>query len=281
MKFPATMIKIALALLVLLALIGPLAVVPPAAALDIEGPASEPDNPPDPAAPPPPGGPTALANPALGQSLPPVGDDPLGAFSRRPLEGRFIIPEGGTFLDPLRDDPHYGVDYACPDDYLNGLTTDFYPVGPGYVTARSSCVLCFAEGDSHGSVTERWPRHNFGWGGFVLIETPYNASVSIYIMYAHLARDFVSLGDYITPDEAIGVVGNSGYSQETHLHMEVRYGTPGRFWNADFSQWETLDRWLATMFVNPAWVIFPDNHYAFVAALDEWTGLVPKAPDLP
>lgn len=224
---------------------------------------------------------TGLANPAAGQVLQPVGTDPLGAFSRRPLD-HFIIPEGGVFLDPQRDgEPHYGVDYANPDDYLNGQDTYFYPAGPGYVTARSSCPLCFAEGDHAGRTENRAPRYNFGFGGLVLVETPYNSAVSIYIMYAHLARDFVSLGDYITTDDMIGVVGSSGYSEELHLHMEVRYGSPGRFWNADFTQWETLDRWLATMFVNPAWVVFPQNHPALVIALDEWVGLLPPSPELP
>jgi murein DD-endopeptidase MepM/ murein hydrolase activator NlpD len=105
--------------------------------------------------------------------------------------------------------------------------------------------------------------------------------VSIYVMYAHLARDFVSLGDYVTPDDIIGVVGTTGYSEVFHLHMEVRYGTPGRFWNADFSQRDTLDRWLATMFANPALLVFPENHPAFVTALAEWIALQPRSREMP
>ncbi len=236
---------------------------------------------PEPEPPPRPRGYTGLTNPAVGQVLPPVNADPLGAFSRRPLE-HFIIPEGGLFLDPQRDgQPHYGVDYANPEDYLLSQPTYFYPIGPGYVTARSSCLLCFVEGDKYGRVEERLPRHNFGFGGIVVVETPYNSGVSIYVMYAHLARDFASLGDYVTPEEPLGVVGSTGYSEMSHLHMEIRYGTPGRFWNADFSQWATLDRWLSTMFVNPAWLVFPEHHPTLVQALDNWVGLLPQSPELP
>ena len=213
---------------------------------------------------------TTFPNPAIGRFVSGTADDPLAAFSRRPLE-KFIIPAGGLFLDPTRDPPHYGVDYANPDDYLNGRPTYVYPLGPGYVTARASCVPCYVEGDANGRVEWKWPRYNFGWGNLVLVETPYNAHVSIYVLYAHLGRDFVSLGDYVTPQTPIGVVGTSGYSQTYHVHVEVRYGPPALFWNADFTQRETLDRWMGTLFVNPSWLVFPDEHASFVAALEAWT----------
>lgn len=224
---------------------------------------------------------TTLANPATEPRLvESEGDDPLAAFSRRPLDD-FFIPEGGLFLDPRHEGPHYGVDYANPDDYLNGRPTYFYPIGPGYVTTRSTCLVCFVDGEMRGQVEARWPQYNFGWGSLVLVETPYSAEVSIYVLYAHLDRDFVSLGDYVTPDEPIGVVGSTGYSEEIHLHMEVRYGAPGRFWNADFSQHETLDRWLATMFANPAMLVFPENHAVFVTDLADWVARQPRSYEIP
>ncbi len=227
-----------------------------------------------------PRGRSSFPNPAVGRFLDSAAQDPLAPFSRRPLD-TFIIPEGGRFLDPTRDPPHYGVDYANPADYLNGRWTYVYPLGPGYVTARASCVPCFVEGARGGRVEWKWPRYNFGWGDLVLVETPYNARVSIYVLYAHLERDFVSLGDYVTPEDAIGVVGTSGYSQTYHLHVEVRYGPPALFWGADFTQWETLDRWMGTRFVNPAWLVFPENHAAFVAALEAWSAQYPTNAAIP
>ncbi len=233
-------------------------------------PARTPAPPEAPTTPPSSRGRSGFPNPARGHFVPGTAADPLAAFSRRPLE-KFIIPEGGLFLDPSRDPPHYGVDYANPEDYLNRRWTYVYPLGPGYVTARSTCIPCYVDGGPTGRVEWRWPRYNFGWGNLVLVETPYNAHVSIYVLYAHLARDLVSLGDYVTPQAPLGVVGTTGYSQTYHVHVEVRYGPPGLFWNADFTQWETLDRWMSTLFVNPAWLVFPDNHPAFVAALETWT----------
>ncbi len=223
---------------------------------------------------------TDLANPAVGRTLQGTESDPLAAFSQRPFVP-FIIPEGGLFLDPLHGSPHYGIDYANPGDYLNGDITYFRPIGPGYVTARSTCVPCYVDGDSAGRVLVTWPRYNFGWGNLVLVETPFTSDVSIYVLYAHLARDFVSLGDYVTPDDVIGVVGTTGYSQTFHLHVEIRFGPPGRFWNADFSQWATLDRWMATMFINPAYLILPESHPAFLTALNEWLALQPPSSAIP
>jgi murein DD-endopeptidase MepM/ murein hydrolase activator NlpD len=223
---------------------------------------------------------TALGNPAVGKTIEGTEQDPLSAFSRRPLD-TFIIPEGGRFLDPLHEGPHYGVDYAAPEDYLIGRPTYVHPIGPGYVTARSNCAPCFVDGDSQGRVGWKKPQYNFGWGGLVLIETPYSANVSIYALYAHLNRNFVSLGDYVTPEDIIGAVGATGYAQELHAHLEIRYGPPGRFWNADFSQQETLDRWLATMFANPAFLVFPENHPSFIRLIGEWLARQPGAVEIP
>jgi murein DD-endopeptidase MepM/ murein hydrolase activator NlpD len=220
------------------------------------------------------------ADPAPGQTIVDTGEDRLAGFSRRPFDN-FIIPAGGLYLDPLHDGPHYGIDYANPDDYLAGLPTYFHPIGPGYVAARSICTKCFIDSGWQGRVDSKAAEYNFGWGGLVLIETPYSPDVSIYVLYAHLNSNFVSLGDYVTPDQVIGVVGTTGYSEEVHLHVEVRYGAPGRFWKADFSQQETLDRWLSTMFANPAMLIFPENHWAFTRELDEWAARQTQASEIP
>lgn len=225
-------------------------------------------------------GTTTLSNPAVGQYMQSTSDDPMATFSRRPLD-HFIIPEGGRFLDHNDDGPHFGVDYANPDDYLDGLSTLVFPVGPGYVTARSDCWRCFVDGDGAGRVTRRASAYNFGFGSFVLVETPVSPYVSLYIMYAHLGRDWVGLGDYVTPDNPIGMVGSTGYAQEYHVHLEVRYGSPARFWNADFTQASTLGRWQATLFADPALLVFPQNHPALANKLAEWVALQPRARELP
>lgn len=223
---------------------------------------------------------TSLTDPATGHFVSGTAEDSLAVFSRRPLEP-YIIIEGGMFMDTQRGEPHYGIDYSYPDGYLNGEALWVHPIAPGYVTARASCVACFADGDRRGRVEYRWPQYNFGFGDLVIVETPYSPAVSIYVMYAHFNADFVSLGDYVTPEDIIGAAGSSGYSQEIHVHMEVRYGAPGRFWNADFTQMDVETRWLETWLINPAWAVFPENHGAFVAALNYWVSIQKRPPQLP
>lgn len=185
------------------------------------------------------------------------------------------------FMDTQRGEPHYGIDYSYPDDYLNGKPMWVHPIAPGYVTARASCVACFADGDHLGRVEYRWPQYNFGFGDLVIVETPYSPFVSIYVMYAHFGRDFVSLGDYVMPEDVIGAAGSTGYSEDPHVHMEVRYGAPGRFWNADFTQIDVETRWLETWLINPAWAVFPENHSSFAAALSYWVSIQKRPPQLP
>ncbi len=222
---------------------------------------------------------TGLDNPAHGNYITRDNpDDPLAGFTRRPLD-EYIIPAGGLFMDPLHAGPHYGIDYTTPGDYLQGKDTWVHSIGSGYVTARSACVPCFVDGDAQGCIRSKLPKYNFGFGGMVVVETPYSPNISIYVMYAHLNRDVVSLGDYVTADDLIGVVGNTGYSEEIHLHLEVRYGRPGQFWNADFGTQEVMDRWLATMYVTPAVLVLPDHHTAFVTHLAEWAALQPDIDD--
>jgi hypothetical protein len=239
----------------------------------------EPDNLPR-AAPPKPRGYTGLPNPAQGQTLVGTPDDRLAGFSRRPLD-RFQIPGGGRFLDPLRDEPHYGVDYTYADDYLHDIPMPVHPIGPGYVTARSSCLMCFVEGDRWGRTTTRKPYYNHGYGTLVILETPYTPEVSIYTMYAHLGIDYVSLGDYVTPDDVIGLAGATGYADMIHVHLEVRFGPPGRFWNADFAEWDVRDRWLATLFVDPALAVFPENHSLLAGVLNNYLLEQPRPVELP
>ena len=52
-------------------------------------------------------------------------------------------------------------------------------------------------------------------------------------------------------------------------------------WNADFSQQDTLDRWLATMFANPAFLVFPENHPSFIRLIGEWIARQPGAVEIP
>ena len=58
------------------------------------------------------------------------------------------------------------------------------------------------------------------WGNYVVIQ-----SYGVYALLAHLKKDSikVKIGDYITAGKKLGECGNSGYSKEPHLHLQLQY----------------------------------------------------------
>ncbi len=58
------------------------------------------------------------------------------------------------------------------------------------------------------------------WGNFVLIRT----NDGIYVLLAHLKKNSItrSIGEWVSEGEVIGSCGNSGYSPEPHLHVQVQ-----------------------------------------------------------
>lgn len=61
----------------------------------------------------------------------------------------------------------------------------------------------------------------YGYGYYVEIKHKYG----IYTLYAHQQRLFVSVGDYVTQGQRIGLMGSTGRVTGPHLHFEIRIGT--------------------------------------------------------
>jgi murein DD-endopeptidase MepM/ murein hydrolase activator NlpD len=56
-----------------------------------------------------------------------------------------------------------------------------------------------------------------------------NVVGSIYTLYAHLENaPLLKVGDEVISGVQIGTVGNSGYSGNPHLHLEMRWGNSGQ-----------------------------------------------------
>lgn len=58
------------------------------------------------------------------------------------------------------------------------------------------------------------------WGNYVRIDDGYGYK----IFYCHLGQRTVSKGDEVKKGDVIGIEGNTGYSLEPHLHLEIRKG---------------------------------------------------------
>jgi RHS repeat-associated protein len=126
---------------------------------------------------------------------------------------------------------HIGLDYAV-DAGDNVYSTTFGTIVVADYCNLDNCVV-------HENSQKDW-RENGGYGNVVIIE--YNAESipqryrsklgisegeSIYMLYGHLSKIYVNLGDKVTAHETIGLAGDTGNSTGPHLHVEVRIGPSG------------------------------------------------------
>lgn len=70
---------------------------------------------------------------------------------------------------------------------------------------------------SNGTVTIAALGYNNGAGNYIEI---YDGDY--LLRYLHLDKIFVKSGDKIKQGQIIGIMGNTGYSRGTHLHIDVR-----------------------------------------------------------
>lgn len=66
-----------------------------------------------------------------------------------------------------------------------------------------------------------------GFGNYIRIKSTYNGK-TVYATYAHLSSVNVSVGETVTYDTILGVMGTTGVSTGRHLHLELSY-------NSDYS----------------------------------------------
>ncbi len=130
-----------------------------------------------------------------------VPGDPTAQVTLPPGAPHFILPVAGTptsgfgvRVDPVHGGAgqnHPGFDLAAPTGT---------PVGAA----------------AEGTVTHAGPAG--GYGNLIIVKHA-NGYES---RYGHLSAIDVKVGDQVTPGQAIGAVGTTGYSTGPHLHFEVR-----------------------------------------------------------
>jgi murein DD-endopeptidase MepM/ murein hydrolase activator NlpD len=133
---------------------------------------------------------TALESLLLGQQL-----ESDMRPSGRPLDGGWMSSGYGYRTDPVSGmrEFHNGIDFA------GRIGTEVKAVGAGVVT---------------------WAGRRWGYGNVVEI----NHGNGYVTRYAHNRKSLVSIGDKISKDQAIAVLGSSGRSTGPHVHFEVLFG---------------------------------------------------------
>ncbi len=111
------------------------------------------------------------------------------------ISGYFMRPVvGGVRTQGLHGGCRCGVDIASK-------------VGTPIYAAASGKVILSKEGGWNG-----------GYGNYIVI----SHSNGTQTLYAHLQTTLVSVGNYVDKGEKIGLMGSTGNSTGTHLHVEVR-----------------------------------------------------------
>jgi hypothetical protein len=155
-----------------------------------------------------------------------------------PMKNRWWV-RGFTGVNP---GDHWGWDFgaATGEPILCG------PKG-GFVTASVECVRCagsksfknFGIGLGNSAALND-PAWNYGYGHYVIVrymndQLPEStrqalaqrglAGAHLFAMYAHLDSRAVNAGVTLGPNALVGTCGDTGNSEATHLHLEVRAST--------------------------------------------------------
>jgi murein DD-endopeptidase MepM/ murein hydrolase activator NlpD len=133
----------------------------------------------------------SLPEPAAVAAVVPVAESPAVSSSG------FIWPFHSAISTYFGEDGHKGLD-------LEGLGREGEPV----VAAASGQVVLVVWSD-------------WAYGNHVIIDH----GDGIQTVYGHLSDIWVTQGEYVSQGQAVGAIGNTGYSTGPHLHFEVRlYG---------------------------------------------------------
>jgi murein DD-endopeptidase MepM/ murein hydrolase activator NlpD len=154
----------------------------------------------------------------------------IGVFC--PFEGKWSVLQGFDGPWTHRGNWKHALDFVKRGE--DGKTyrgrgldlTDYLAFGEpvvspidGYVTA-----VCSNLADNPIGTVE----NQRNWGNHVIIKS----LSGFYVVLAHLKKDSLKLtiGEYVTAGKQIAECGNSGYSQEPHIHLQVQYvPTPGGY----------------------------------------------------
>jgi SH3-like domain-containing protein len=155
-----------------------------------------------------------------------------------PMENCYWVRDWNT--DPNFAAIHYGWDLgaATGEPVLGG------PVA-GLVVQVSRCTLCTPERPNVLSNGLRLndpgvlqnPAWGFGYGNYIVVRYTWDQlprstqnelqrrnlpNYHLFTIYAHLHTIEVSQGQTLVPGQRIGTCGNTGNSEATHLHLEIR-----------------------------------------------------------
>ena len=141
-----------------------------------------------------------------------------------PFSGSWKLYQGNDGKWTHKGNWKYANDFVIRDDndvsYINEgkLPEDYYCFGKPVLSPVDGYVVDLQNSLKDNVIGEVDKLNN--WGNFIIIRSDFG----YYVELSHLKKDSISvkINDYIHAGQAIGKCGNSGYSPEPHLHMQVQ-----------------------------------------------------------
>lgn len=157
-----------------------------------------------------------------------------------PPDARFPLPTTARITQGYSFPAHPGFDMGSADG------TPLVAPADGVCIRRIDCTRCTPQQPNRRpnasfQCPDTWsdPGWGFGYGNFIIVRFDYARlprtlrdemdrqnlrNAFAYILYAHLSRINVALGQQFQAGHIIGNTGNTGCSTAPHLHFEVRIG---------------------------------------------------------
>ncbi len=119
----------------------------------------------------------------------------------------------------------HALDFVCIDaegkNFINrGIElSDHYTFGADVISPLQGTVVACLGTDEDNNIGQLVNTRN--WGNYIIIR----GIGGIYVALAHLQKDslLVKNGDILEVGQKIAKIGNSGYSQTPHLHLQVQW----------------------------------------------------------
>jgi len=135
-----------------------------------------------------------------------------------------LLPKGekGILQQPVKGiiSQGYGITAASKYFYSKGNYKTIAHNGVDFAASVGTTVYAAEDGEVIAVGNQDKYCYRRGFGKFIVIKHNNNLTT----LYAHLSLQLVKVGDTIKRGEAIGYVGNTGFSTGPHLHFSVYFG---------------------------------------------------------
>ncbi len=141
-----------------------------------------------------------------------------------PFSGTWNVYQGFDDEWTHQGDWKYAYDFIITDDeaksYKNSgdFLSDYYAYQKPVLSPVSAYVvetMSYLEDNQIGEVDNVQ-----NWGNFIILQT----LSGVFVELSHFAKDSIVLkrGDYVEVGQFLGLCGNSGYSPQPHIHIQVQ-----------------------------------------------------------